>query len=643
MAMKENRLAQEKSPYLRQHAHNPVDWFPWGPEAFAKAQAENKLIFLSIGYSTCYWCHVMEKECFEREEVAAPLNQDFISVKVDREEHPEVDEIYMAAVIAMNRQGGWPMSVFLTPDLKPFWGGTYVPRPQFLDLLARVQEAWREHPAQIRAGGEKLLQYLQTEDEAATLASPLQETLEKFLQQSSARFDPLHGGFGPAPKFPSTMTLRLLLRLKSPAALPMVERSLEAMASGGIYDQLGGGFHRYSTDVQWLVPHFEKMLYDNALLAVVYLEAFQRTSRALYRQIATETLDYLLRDMRSPDGGFFAAEDAGDVGAEGEFYVWSLADLQKSLTPELLAELPFPVSEAGNFEHTNILANPRASLSEEARRLLLKTRNQRPRPHRDEKILTAWNGLALTALAQAGAVLGEEKFLAAAQDLATFVRTRLWDGKNLLRRYCEGEAKYFGTASDYAYFIEGLITLYQADWNEDWLLWARTLQERMDTDFWDDKQGGYFTAAAQETNLIVRKKDRDDGALPSPNSVALRNLYRLAQYFQDPAQEARAEKLRSFLQPLFTQIPFAAADAIQSLFFASHETLVLRGTEGREFQKLFLPGLSLLCARADESALPLAAGKSVRPAAYFCEHGACLAPLSPGEALAKAAQRPLPG
>lgn len=651
--MKTNRLVQEKSPYLKQHAGNPVDWYPWGEEAFARARRERKPIFLSIGYSTCYWCHVMEKDSFERDDVAAALNGSFVSIKVDREEHPEVDEIYMDAVVAMTGHGGWPMSVFLTPDLNPFWGGTYIPRAHFLALLERIRTLWSEKPEEIERGGAKLLELLREEEAAASAeGKSAPEILALALEQMERRFDRVHGGFGDAPKFPPSSSLRLLLRLSAAGkreADPILTRTLEAMACGGIYDHVGGGFHRYATDTEWLIPHFEKMLYDNALLARTYAEAFQATGRAMYKDVCRETLDYLLRDMKSPEGAFYSAEDAGEVGREGDYYVWDLAEIEGVLG-EGMKRLPFPVSQEGNFEHRNILHLPspdawdlsRNAESKALRENLFTARGKRARPHRDNKILSAWNGLALAALAKAGAVLAERRYVEAAESCASWMREKLWDGNILFRRHCEGETKYSGTSSDYAFLIDGLLELYQASWNEEWLLWARELQKSMDRDFWDDSKGGYFTASREEKNLVVRKKDLADGALPSPNSVALQNLLRLAPVFFDAEMEERAEQLLATLRSTLERVPMAATEACLGVYAkaGARRQLVVSGTDSirvdnllREIQGTFLPELFLVRGRSD-SKLPIAHGKESKDPAvgFLCENESCRAPEQ-GDAL----------
>ncbi len=634
--MKTNRLAAEKSPYLAQHAHNPVDWYPWGEEAFEKAQRENKPIFLSIGYSTCYWCHVMEKECFELEDVAAALGA-FVSVKVDREEHPEVDEIYMEAVMAMTGRGGWPMSVFLTPDLKPFWGGTYIPHAHFLQLLDRIQNIWQSSPEQIKMGGEKLLAALAQEPRTESAVVPDEEIWQRFFSQAKDRFDPHYGGFGAAPKFPPSMVLRVLLRLSKEkmTTLPLVEKTLVAMACGGIYDQVGGGFHRYSTDERWLVPHFEKMLYDNALLATVYLEAKQCTGKDFYGKVAQETLDYLLRDMRHEGGAFYSAEDAGEVRKEGEFYLWHWPELQGMPNFPTFQEI-FSLSPAGNFEGANILAcdGEEAWLKsrdfKEAWEYLRNARNQRPRPHRDEKILTAWNGLALGALALGSTVLEDPRYLSAAEQCAHWLKKNLWNGKTLWRRYAGGEVKYQGTASDYTFLIDGLLKLYHASFQEEWLYWARDLQAVLDQEFWEED--GYFTASRKESFLVVRKKDRFDGALPSPNSVAYSNLLALAQYFQDPQLRERAEALQGLFQP-WLKTPYGLPQACLGIYYRyrGEKLAVIAGPgalqEAKQRTKDFLPDLWLACAE-EGSRLPVAQGKASKiPQVFLCERGLCHAPL----------------
>ncbi|MBI4224684.1 MAG: thioredoxin domain-containing protein, partial [Deltaproteobacteria bacterium] len=477
---KYNRLGETKSPYLLQHKDNPVHWFPWGEEAFQAAREENKIIFLSIGYSTCYWCHMMEKDSFEKQEVADVLNQHFISIKVDREEHPDIDQIYMDAVVGMTGQGGWPMSVFLTPDLKPFFGGSFFWQAQFIQILNNIQQTWQKEPQKILASGAKITDFLRekTGGAAAEISIGL---LKKAFAQFQQSFDKTHGGFGQAPKFPHSMNLALLLRIHhrtgNREALGMVTQSLDAMAVGEIYDKIGGGFHRYATHDDWNEPHYEKMLYDNALLAFTYLEGYQVTKNKNYAEVVKGIFRYFLGEMTDPQGGFYSAQDAGEVGKEGEYY------------------------------HLN-----------------KENRAQAEPPAKDDKILTSWNGLMIAALAKGYQVLGDEKYLKAAQASARFIQNNLYKNGKLLRRFREGEAKFDGTLEDYAFLIHGLLSLYEADGNADWVHWALKLQTKQDEIFWDEENGGYFMGDPNDPALLVKKKELHDGATPSGNAVAALNL-----------------------------------------------------------------------------------------------------------------------
>jgi len=543
---KYNRLIHEKSPYLLQHAHNPVHWYPWGEEAFKAALAENKPIFLSIGYSTCHWCHVLEKESFENQEVADLLNENFISIKVDREELPDVDHIYMSVVQAMTGSGGWPMTVVMTPDRQAFFGGTYFPRDQLIKILNALHTVWVEQPEKIAAVGAKVQEFLQTENAISTGTAPLdEEILKKLYHQLRQRFDSEYGGFGTAPKFPPTMQLKVLLRIAhrtgDKKALDMVESTLDHMARGGMYDHLGGGFHRYSTDRTWLAPHFEKMLYNQAGLSSVYLEAFQRTGNEMFKSVARKILDYVLREMTAPDGGFYSAEDADSEGEEGVFYVWSAKELKNILTPkeyEKVAKI-YGVTPAGNFgsqdERTNIFQlqkNFAWSVKSDAvvksiHKKLFSVREKREHPFKDDKIITAWNGLMLNSMAQAYQVLGDQKYLSAAQNAARFIKNNLTQNGKLLRRFRNQEARHPGGLDDYAYLIQGLITLYEADFDERGIVWVEHLQKKQDELFWDAKRGGYFLAEENANFLPFRKKEFSDGARPNSNAVSILNLLRL--------------------------------------------------------------------------------------------------------------------
>ncbi|MBI1909432.1 MAG: thioredoxin domain-containing protein [Deltaproteobacteria bacterium] len=535
-----NRLGEEKSPYLLQHKDNPVDWYPWGEEAFQAARDQNKPIFLSIGYATCYWCHMMEKDSFERQEVADVLNHYFISIKVDREEHPDVDQIYMDAVMGLTGHGGWPMSVFLTPDRKPFFGGTFFWRAQFTELLKKIGEAWGEEPDKLIESGKELTLFLEGNDSAKLVCNikggdtqgcqpPDESLLKEALAQLSGSFDAVHGGFGLPPKFPHSMSLSLLLRIHQRTgdekALAIATKTLEAMASGGIYDRIGGGFHRYATRADWNEPHYEKMLYDNALLSSTYLEAYQVTKGAspnevspknkLYAEVARGTLDYVLKEMTDPEGGFYSAQDAGQVGKEGEYY-----------------------------------------------RLNKEERSRHKPPDKDDKVLTSWNGLMIATMAQGYSILKESRYLEAAQKAARFIEQQLWRDGRLLRRWREGESRFDGTLVDYAFLIHGLLNLDEADADRHWRQWAKELQTKQDELFWDPEGGGYFFSASTETALIVRKKDFNDGATPSGNSIAALNLLRLHNMTDNAAYEKRAAVLLSIFSGLIPRYPASYAQAL---------------------------------------------------------------------------------
>lgn len=666
--MNKNELGSEKSPYLLQHRDNPVHWRPWGEAAFAEAKAKNKPIFLSIGYSTCYWCHVMEKDSFEQEVVAEALNRGFIAIKVDREERPDVDEIYMDAVIAMTGQGGWPMSVFLTPDGKPFFAGTYFPRVRFLDILSRIEAAWKTQSAEIIATGENVLAHFSAQEQKLLEVRPTIDDLAHFNQAAqakalsdfSASFDDRDGGFGHAPKFPPAQGIGLLLRIfsrtKSLEAIDMATLTLDRMACGGIFDQVGGGFHRYSTDEKWLVPHFEKMLYDNALLSLVYSEAFLATGKELYADVVRLTLDYVLREMHDREGGFYSAQDAGEVNREGEFYVWDYEDVVKAVGPEASAELSvhFGLTRAGNFEGaTNILhldrveswqerKNPRVKAALET---LFQLRSQRKAPHLDDKVLTGWNGLMIAAMARAHQTLGEGKYLQAAQDAAKFIEQKLWVNCRLLRRYRAGSAGIQGTLEDYSYFIYGLLSLYESDFDERWLKLAETLQNKQEELFSDLVSGGYFSATTDDPHLVFRKRDAYDGAVPSPNSVAALNLEKLARYFHRPEFSQRAQKVLAFLSAIAERAPNGLAFGLQAFDFAAgpSQEISLIGEAQDPSVKIWLGALrkeyrpSRVIACGHSTDLPMLAGRSKEklpvPRAYVCTNSVCLNPVYDKEAL----------
>jgi uncharacterized protein YyaL (SSP411 family) len=624
-----NRLAREKSPYLLQHAHNPVDWFAWGPEAFAAARAGNKPVFLSIGYSTCHWCHVMERESFEDEKIAAFLNAHFVSIKVDREERPDVDKIYMTFVQATTGSGGWPLNVFLTPELKPFFGGTYFPpdnrhgRPSFLQLLQRIQELWDARRDDLVASADdahaKLRAYSMTEE--ASEAGLSAETLRAAAQQLKRFYDPRNGGFGGAPKFPQPSQPQLLLRCArrfgDVEAATMVLHTCERMAAGGIHDQLGGGFARYSVDAEWLVPHFEKMLYDNAQLAQLYLDAYLVAGEDKFQVpgsrfqgkaglaelvppnverfagVVRDILGYVLRDMTHPDGGFFSAEDADSEGHEGKFYCWTRSELEKLLAPEEfnVAVRYFGITEQGNFidhSHPQPLAGQNvlsiveplapeqpedAALLASARKKMMDVRNRRVRPHRDDKVLASWNGLMLGAMARAYAVLGDEVFLGAARKNAAFLRARLWEPAanggvgTLYHRWRDGERDEVQLLEGYAFLLSGMIELYEATLDPAHLEFAIALAEAMLKKFYDADGGGFWQSPAEVGDLILRVKDDYDGAEPSGNSVATLALLKLGAISGREAFTQAAEKTLRLFAVRMEQTPQAVPFMLQALDF----------------------------------------------------------------------------
>ncbi|MBI3602098.1 MAG: thioredoxin domain-containing protein [Candidatus Omnitrophica bacterium] len=566
-----NHLAGQQSPYLLQHADNPVDWYPWGPEAFHQAHRQDKPILLSIGYSTCHWCHVMAHESFENQDIASIINEHFIAIKVDREERPDLDQIYMRATTALTGQGGWPLTVFLTAEGKPFYGGTYFPplakwgSPGLVDLLKTIAGAWKNERAQILSSSEEITQLLRETVQKDTVSSVLLDhsVLDTAYGQISGQFDRQYGGFGSAPKFPMGHYLSFLLRYykrkNDPKALKMVEAALTAMAQGGIYDHLGGGFHRYSTDARWRIPHFEKMLYDQALLVRAYLECYQATGKSEYARVAKETLDYVLRDMQQPQGGFYCAQDADSLAvgsahqSEGAFYIWSQQEVSQLLTEKeaQIFNYAFGIEPEGNaaFDphgefvgknilyaaysieevaaHFEISTTQAQEVLSKAKVKLLEHRHRRPQPHLDDKILTDWNGLMLGTLALGGAILHEPRYTAAAKKAADFILTHLKSKGRLLHRWRQEQADILATLEDYAFFINGLLDLYETDFEPQYLAQAQTLAEDMIRLFEDQDRGGFFLTACDAPQLIIRPKDIYDGAIPSGNSVGAYTLVRL--------------------------------------------------------------------------------------------------------------------
>jgi len=653
-----NRLISEASPYLLQHAHNPVNWYAWGPEALETAKAESKIILLSIGYSTCYWCHVMEEESYESEQVAEILNRDFIAIKVDREERPDLDKIHMDAVVAMRGHGGWPLNVFLTPDLGPFWGGSYFQKEQFLDILDQIRTVWEKEPEKIEQSGSRLSQYLKTQNQLVKGPVVLDEKILKTGYGSLASsFDGEFGGFGWAPKFPPSMRLQLLLRIAhrtdESMALEMVEKTLDHMARGGIYDHLGGGFHRYSTDERWLVPHFEKMLYDNASLAWTYLEAYQVSGKTMYSSVVREILDYVLKEMTHAGGGFYSAQDAGAVGEEGAFYVWHTSELRELLSPQefSLFEKVYGLGEPNNFEDGayilnlqdeydwEIKANP---LIRSAHHKLLVARQARPLPIKDDKILTAWNGLMIAAMAKANQVLGEARYLEAARRTAQFLKQNLVSNRGLLRRYRNGEATFDGYLDDYAYLISGLLTLYETDFDLSWIDWARELQAKQDQLLWNQQLGAYYFSRAGDPHLIRRSVDFVDGARPNSNAVSALNLLRLFALTSHAPYQEKAKALLTANGGNLSRQPGAFAQTLIALDYhldRSKEIAVIGASNNADTQAVlswlqssFNPNKTLgagLPAQSDTLALlarkPMIKGKTT---VYVCEDTICKWPTS---------------
>jgi uncharacterized protein YyaL (SSP411 family) len=659
-----NRLAGETSPYLLQHAHNPVDWFPWGPEALERAAREDKPILLSIGYAACHWCHVMERESFEDVHTAKLMNDHFVPVKVDREERPDLDSIYMDAVQSMTGRGGWPMTVFLAPDGTPFYAGTYFPKedrhglPGFTRVLEAVSTAWREQREGIGEQGRRVAESL---ERTAALAESTEPLSEQVLAEAHAglrhAFDPRWGGFGGAPKFPQPMTLEFLLRGRLrgyEGALEMLERTLDRMASGGIYDQLGGGFHRYSVDERWHVPHFEKMLYDNAQLARVYLRAWQVTGQDRLRRIARETLDYLLREMRHEDGGFFSSQDADSDGEEGTFFVWSWDELVP-LVGERVARL-LGATPQGNWEGTNVLWLPEAMDAEAeaaiaaARPDLLRVREERNRPATDDKILASWNGLAVSAFAEAGRALGEPRYVEAAVRAADFVLTSLRGGEGrLLRSWREGRASIPAFLDDHAMMAEACLTLWETTFEVRFFREARRLADEVLRLFRDPRGGGFFQTGSDAEALVIRPKELVDNAVPSGNSVAAEVLQRLALLTGEEEYERAGVSALRVVRDLLTRAPAGFGHALCALdFYVStvREVAIVGDPAGEDTGSLvravhgrFLPHRVLAVARpgdreaqAEVALLRDRAPLDGKATAFVCERFVCRRPVTePGE------------
>lgn len=649
-----NALARETSPYLLQHQDNPVDWLPWGDEALTRARELDRPLLVSIGYSSCHWCHVMERESFEDDETAALMNERFVCVKVDREERPDVDAIYMDAVQAMTGHGGWPLNVFLTPEQAPFYGGTYFPpaprhgMPSWRQVLGAVADAWDTQRDEIRAQGEQVAPRLGGGALLTASSEPLDgAALDEAVAILRRGYDSVHGGWGGAPKFPQSSVVEFLL---ARGELPMALQTLRSMASGGIFDQVGGGFSRYSVDAQWRVPHFEKMLYDNALLARAYVHGFQTSGDAGLRRTAEETLDWALREMRAPEGGFYSALDADSEGVEGKFYVWTVAELRAALAADDVeaAIAWFGATEHGNFEGTNVLesrgAEPEPEQRERIRATLLAARAQRVRPGLDDKRLAAWNALTIAALADAGAVLGRDDYLDAARGAAAFVLERMRDDDGrLLRTFKADQARLGAYLEDHAFLLEALLVLYEATFEERWFVEARALADVLLARFADDERGGFFSTADDHEALVARRKDLEDSPIPAGGSSAALGLLRLAALTGEVRYEQAALDQLALLHEVAVRHPGAFGHLLQAidLALAPRREVALAGDpEGvaalaavvREERRPHL----VLAGGPGGGAVPLLEGRGAvegRAAAYVCERFACQMPVTEADAL----------
>ncbi|MFX1277978.1 MAG: thioredoxin domain-containing protein [Promethearchaeota archaeon] len=635
--IKPNKLINEKSPYLLQHAHNPVDWYPWGDEAFLKAKHENKPVFLSIGYSTCHWCHVMAHESFEDEDVAKLMNETFISIKVDREERLDIDKIYMTVCQMMTGSGGWPLTIIMTPEKKPFFAGTYFPkhtrfnRIGLVELINRIKELWNNERHELVNSADKIAFSLQNLDQEAPGAEFTKKTLKKTYQLLESQFDETYGGFGTRPKFPTPHNLIFLLRFWKRTgeknALEMVEQTLQEMRKGGIYDHIGFGFHRYSTDSSWLLPHFEKMLYDQALIAMAYIEAYQATNKEIYKNTAQEIFRYVIRDMLSPEGGFYSAEDADSEGEEGKFYVWSkieLASILNSVDLEFVTET-YNVEELGNYleEATgkkttkNILhlkefiINEHQQKAEQIRKVLFEERDKRIHPHKDKKILTDWNGLMIAALAKGAIVFKEDSYLKIAKNAVNFIFSNFFDSNDrLLHRYKDGSTEIDGYLTDYSFLIWGLIELYEATFDIFYLECAIKLHAIQLIDFWDDNIGGFYFTAKNAEELLTRQKEVYDGAIPSGNSIAMLNLLRLSYITGDSELEEKAYILNKVFSERIRSNPLAHTQFLVAVDFAigpTYSLVVAGNTEDEDtktmieaFRNEYIPNKVILKRNIDQ-------------------------------------------
>jgi uncharacterized protein len=678
-----NRLISETSPYLLQHAHNPVDWYPWGPEAIERAKLENKPILLSIGYSACHWCHVMEHESFENEQIAKIMNDNFVCVKVDREERPDLDQVYMNAVQLMTGSGGWPMTVFLTPAGMPFYGGTYFPpvdrfnMPGFPKVLEAVGEAYRNKREELEESGRELVSEIKKMNHFQPTGELLSaDILRKAYHNLASNYDGRYGGFGRTPKFPQPMNLNFLLRTYARngdrEALDMVENTIDNMARGGIYDHLIGGFARYSTDERWLVPHFEKMLYDNALLSQLYLKAYQLTGKEQYKQIAEETLNWVLAEMTDEKGGFYSTLDADSEGHEGKFYIWDKQEIEQLLGSDAGAFISFyGVTEEGNFEEKNILFIPRpaeemarevakqknistdelASLLKRGRETLLAARSKRIRPNRDDKVLTSWNGMMIKSFAEAARILSRDDYLSVATRAAEFLLATNRQGDRLLHSYKDNQAKFNAYLDDYAYLIDAMLSIYEATFDLKWLKEARSLTDVMIDQFWDDEEGGFFFTGKDHEELITRNKDYSDNATPSGNSVAVDILLRMHMLFNEEGYERKAVSILNTLARPMERFPGGFGHLLGALDFylsTKKEIAIIGKRDGADTKALldvvysrYLPNKIVVLAESGDSSasslIPLLANRDSiggKATAYVCEHFTCKQPVTIPDELA---------
>jgi len=681
-----NHLKDEKSPYLLQHRDNPVDWYPWGEEAFQKAKDENKPIFLSIGYSTCHWCHVMSRESFQDPEIGQLINQVFVPVKVDREERPDIDSIYMMVCQMITGSGGWPLTIIMTPDLKPFFAGTYFPKDTgprgtgLRDLILNVHELWENQEGELLKSADELTVSLEKISQGKPGDSLPPEIITQTYHSLQENFDQQYAGFGTNQKFPTPHHLLFLLRYWKQTgeteALNMIQETLKAMRKGGIYDHIGFGFHRYTVDQQWIIPHFEKMLYDQALLAMAYTEAYQATGETEYRETAEEVLEYILRDMRSPEGGFYSAEDADSEGEEGKFYLWTAEEIQDLLGPEdgALFQTVYSISPEGNFKDEargiktgkNILHRTKtwdeisAELEipsdqlwwkmEHAREVLFPAREARIHPGKDDKILTDWNGLVITALSIAGRVFGREDYLVDAGEAVDFIMTHLHSQGRLQHRWREGESAIEGNLDDYAYLIWGLLELYQATFQAEYLKAALKLNQTLTKHFWDNEEGGYYFTPDHAPQILVRQKEAYDTALPSGNSVQQMNLERLYLLTGENNFRETSESLEKYFSPTMKQTPAAFTMFLSAIMFQtspSFEVTILGekdslDTQGmlKALQKEYLPQVVLVLKSSSDDLIkeliPSLENKTMvgnQATAYVCGDGTCQAPVNTPEEL----------